>query len=213
MEAEFWHRRWETNTIGFHEAAANPLLVAHFGVLGVPMGGRVFLPLCGKTLSIGWLLSRGYEVVGAELSELAVGQLFTGLGMTPEVSETGRMKRYRGPGLDVLVGDIFDADRAMLGPVDAVFDRAALIALPPDMRPRYVPHVADISAEAGQLLVSYHYDDPERAGPPFSVPDDEVEALYGDRFDIRRLETIGPAGRDRTVPGAGETVWHMKGRS
>lgn len=212
MEAEFWHRRWETNAIGFHEATANPLLVAHFGVLGVPMGGRVFLPLCGKTLSIGWLLSRGYEVVGAELSELAVGQLFAGLGMTPETSETGRLKRYRGSGLDVLVGDIFDVDRAMLGPVDAVFDRAALVALPAEVRGRYAVHVADIAAGAPQLVLGYEYDQSLMNGPPFSVTGEEIRQHYEGAYEVIALADEILDGGIRQAGSVRETVWHMKHR-
>lgn len=34
MEADFWHRKWATNDIGFHQGEANPLLVKHFAALG-----------------------------------------------------------------------------------------------------------------------------------------------------------------------------------
>ena len=81
MDAIFWHQRWGANDIPFHERAANPLLVKYFQALSLGEGGRVFLPLCGKTLDIGWLLSNGYDVAGAELSEIAVRQLFIELGM------------------------------------------------------------------------------------------------------------------------------------
>ena len=63
MEHDFWHDRWESNRIGFHESAPNPLLTEHFPALSVPNSGRVFVPLCGKTLDIGWLLSQGQRVV------------------------------------------------------------------------------------------------------------------------------------------------------
>ncbi|MGZ8252407.1 MAG: thiopurine S-methyltransferase, partial [Methylophilaceae bacterium] len=71
MEASFWHNKWQRGEIAFHQSDANPLLVAHFEALNLPKGSRVFLPLCGKTLDIAWLLAGGYRVVGAELSEIA----------------------------------------------------------------------------------------------------------------------------------------------
>ena len=212
MEAEFWHRRWETNNIGFHEGGANPLLVAYFADLGVPLGGRVFLPLCGKTLSIGWLLSRGYGVVGAELSQLAVDQLFAGLGMTPKISEAGRLPRYSGPGIDIFVGDIFDIDHVMLGPVDAVLDRAALVALAADIRGRYARHVAEIAGGAPQLVIGYEYDQSLMNGPPFSVTGDEIRQYYEDAYKVIGLGAEDLPGGLREASSVRETVWHMKPR-
>ena len=74
MEASYWHERWGENRIAFHEKQANALLVEHFKRLELDAGARVFVPLCGKTLDIGWLLGRDLRVVGVELSELAVQQ-------------------------------------------------------------------------------------------------------------------------------------------
>lgn len=136
MDADFWHDKWDNNQIGFHQADGNPLLVKHFPALALQTGARVFVPLCGKTRDIAWLLAQGCRVVGAELSERAVQQLFAEMDVVPDVTEVGRLTRYTAEGIDVFVGDIFDLDKAVLGPIDAVFDRAALVALPQDMRVR-----------------------------------------------------------------------------
>ena len=80
MEPNFWHERWQQNQLGFHESEANSLLVAHFDALSLAPNSRVFVPLCGKTRDIAWLLSKGHRVVGIELSQLAIEQLFTDLG-------------------------------------------------------------------------------------------------------------------------------------
>lgn len=124
MEPNFWINRWETNQIGFHLSSANPLLVKHFNKLALPKGSRVFLPLCGKTLDIAWLLGQGYQVVGAELVEMAIVQLFEELRVKPEIKEVGKLKLYSAPHLSIFVGDIFDIDQKMLGEVAAVYDRA-----------------------------------------------------------------------------------------
>lgn len=76
MDTKYWHQRWETRNIGFHLNEANPLLVQYFKELNLLKDSRVFLPLCGKTRDISWLLAQGYQVVGAELNELAITELF-----------------------------------------------------------------------------------------------------------------------------------------
>lgn len=187
MDADFWHQRWEAERIGFHEGAPNPLMVANFQNLSLKPDSRVFVPLCGKTLDIAWLLSRRYRVVGVELSGLAIGQLFEELGVEPNITVAGGLNRYSGPGIDIFVGDFFGLTSAMLGPVDAIFDRAALVALPEEMRSRYAKHLAEITGDAPQLLVTYEYDQQLMDGPPFSVTGDEVRRHYGDRYDISLL--------------------------
>lgn len=107
MEASFWHQKWERGEIGFHENEINSFLIKHFEALNPPKGSRIFLPLCGKTRDIGWFLANGYRVIGAELSELAIHELFTELGITPEISKDGRLTCYRAENLDILAGDFF----------------------------------------------------------------------------------------------------------
>jgi thiopurine S-methyltransferase len=141
MEHSFWHERWESGRIGFHQGKPNKLLLAHFHALGLADRSRVFLPLCGKTLDIGWLLSQGHRVAGAELSELAIVQLFEDLGVEPDVSRiSGELKRYSADRHRHLRRRrIFNLTAELLGPVDAVFDRAALVALPKRCAAAYAP--------------------------------------------------------------------------
>jgi len=179
MEPNFWLERWQTNQIGFHLPAANPMLVKHFKSLALPSGSRVFLPLCGKTLDIAWLLSQGHRVVGAELAELAIVQLFEELAVSPTITTAGDLKRYSAHNLDMFVGDVFHLTAQMLGTVHAVFDRAALVALPEDIRFRYSKHLLSISKNAPQLLITFVYDQSLVAGPPFSITNAEVERHYG----------------------------------
>ena len=92
MDAEFWHQRWGANEIGFHQEQGTPLLKAHFSKLNLAVGSRVFIPLCGKTKDIAWLLAQGVHVIGAELSELAIEALFADLGLRPDVTELGKLR-------------------------------------------------------------------------------------------------------------------------
>ncbi len=210
MDANFWHERWKTNNIGFHEGAANALLVKYFKQLSLAKGSRVFLPLCGKTLDIPWLLSNGYRVVGAELSEIAIEQLFTELGVQPKISEVGEMDRYSAKNIDIFVGDIFNLSREVLGSVDAIYDRAALVALPEEMRQRYSAHLMQITNKAPQLLICFEYDQSLMEGPPFSVSNDEVNRHYRGSYDLTLLANIDMPGGLKGKCAAKENVWLLK---
>lgn len=209
MDAGFWHNRWQTNQTGWHERAVNPLLVTHFPSLNAPPGGRVFVPLCGKSLDLGWLLSRGYAVAGAELSELAVTQLFADLGVEAHISELGTHKLFRGEKIDIFVGDLFDLSRDILGPVDAVYDRAALVALPEATRVTYSAHLKALTTLAPQLVIGYEYDQAAVAGPPFSVTPAELHRHYSDGYALTLLARVDvPGGLKGTCP-ATEHVWRL----
>jgi thiopurine S-methyltransferase len=210
MDPSFWHQRWEKNEIAFHESAANPLLVRHFKSLSLAKGSRVFLPLCGKTLDIGWLLSGGFRVAGAELSEMAVRQLLAELGVEPKISEIGNVKHYSAGNIDIFVGDIFHLSGNILGPVDAIYDRAALVALPEEMRKRYAAHLKEITAKAPQLLICYTYDQTLMEGPPFSVSNKEVRRLYGDSYELTLLESADVSGGLKGRGAAREDVWLLR---
>ena len=210
MDANFWQQRWEKNETAFHQSEANPLLVKHFENLSLVKGSRIFLPLCGKTLDIPWLLSQGYRVAGAELSELAVAQLFTKLGVTPKVSEVGQAYHYSATNIDIFVGDIFNLSEYTLGPVDATYDRAALVALPKEMRDRYTLHIREITHQAPQLLICFEYDQSSMEGPPFSVNDEEVRKQYGDHYNITLVASTEVSGGLKGKYAAEEHVWLLQ---
>lgn len=194
MNPEFWQEKWQKREIAFHQAATNPLLVSWFNQLALAPGARVFLPLCGKSLDIHWLLAQGYHVVGAELSEMAVQELFAELGLIPTVSSAGNLLHYQADKLQVFVGDIFQLSDKTLGPVAAIYDRAALVALPDAMRLRYAQHLITISQSAPQLVICFEYDQAQLPGPPFSVDSAEMHKLYSKVYSLNCLEK-------REVPG------------
>ncbi|HEX3836364.1 MAG TPA: thiopurine S-methyltransferase [Steroidobacteraceae bacterium] len=207
MEADFWHERWHRNQLGFHEPHANPLLIAHFDAMALPAGSRIFVPLCGKTLDIHWLLSRGHRVAGAELSRIAVQQLFEGLGITPHTTRVDELTRYSAPDIDIFQGDIFDLSRSELREVDAIYDRAALIALPEPLRSRYARHLAEITDRARQLVICVNYEQQRLAGPPFSVNAAEVARLYEYAYELKALGSADVVGGLKGKCPATEDVW------
>jgi len=212
MEHDFWHERWQNNQTAFHEDDGNALLHKYFGTLELSPGARVFVPLCGKTRDIGWLLDQGLRVAGVELSEIAIRQLFDDLKIVPEVSTEGPLTRYAARHLDIYVGDYFALSAAILGLVNAVYDRAALVALPADMRKRYAAHLCSLTGTAKQLLLTYEYDQSKMDGPPFSVIADEVEALYAEVYAIDMLEHLAIPGSFKRKVDATEAVWLLTPR-
>jgi len=207
MDSQFWIDKWDRNEIGFHKSEAHPLLVKHFDALSLTKGARVFLPLCGKTLDIAWLREQGVHIVGAELSERAVEGLFHSMEIAPTKTQIRSLTRYSAEGIDIYAGDIFDLSRDVLGTVDLVYDRAALVALPEDMRERYASHLTDLTGTAPQLLISFDYTQSEMKGPPFSAPHAEVRRLYAPHYDIAPLASVPVEGGLKGHCPAMEEVW------
>jgi thiopurine S-methyltransferase len=210
MDASFWHQKWEKGDIGFHQSEANAFLIEHFDQLNLAKGSRVFLPLCGKSRDIAWLLTRGYRVAAAELSELAISELFSDLGVEPTISNLGKLARYCAKDIDLFVGDIFDVSAEVLGQVDAVYDRAALVAMPATMRNQYTSHLMEITSVAPQLLICYEYDQQLMDGPPFSVSKAEVTHYYGAAYQLKHAESKHVAGGFKGKVASIETVWLLQ---
>jgi len=210
MEADFWHQRWKDNEIAFHNSATHPLLCRYLNTLSLSEHSRIFLPLCGKTLDIAWLLDNGYRVVGAELSELAIRQLFAELGVEPRVTQTDKALLFSAEAIDIFVGDIFHLSAEILGSVDAIYDRAALVALPEEMRKHYSKNLMQITGSAPQLLITFEYDQSLLQGPPFSIDGDEVRRHYGANYRVSLLETITVPGGLKGKVAAAESIWLLR---
>lgn len=207
MDSNFWHQLWESNDIGFHQRAVNPLLAEYFNALSLADGCRLFIPLCGKTLDIAWLLSKGYRVAGAELNKPAVEQLFSELGVEPRISKLGKLDCYSAENIDIFVGDIFNLSAEILGDVDAIYDRAALVALPEVMRKQYRSHLLEITHVAPQLLLTFEYDQTLMEGPPFSISANDIKRYYSDIYTLNLLKQIKIPGGLKGQCEASETIW------
>lgn len=209
MQPDFWHSKWEKREIAFHEGSPNKLLTKHFDSMQLDPKSRIFVPLCGKTRDIGWFLERGHRVAGAELNESAVKELFEELDVTPKVTARGPLKHYSADELEVFVGNVFDLSSEYLGAVDAVYDRAAMVALPQDMRARYAAHLVRLTHSAPQFVITFSYDQSKMSGPPFSVPHDELEGNYTEHYRLEILESREIEGGLKGVVQATETVHRL----
>ncbi len=188
MDKEFWFERWQKQEIGFHENKVNARLKKFIQRI-CPLGGHVFVPLCGKTLDIGWLLKSGYKVTGVELSRTAILALFEQLELTPALTTVGKFVMYSARNITIYEGDFFDLQQIHLLDIDCVYDRASLVALPPDLRERYVKHLPEVSDYTPQLLITLDYDSSLLAGPPFAIKKKDVYAYYGQAFSLKILES------------------------
>lgn len=189
MHEDFWIARWARNEIGFHQDEINPYLRRHWPALGLTPGARVLVPLCGKSLDLVWLAGQGLRVLGVELVERAVEDFFAEQDLQPQVSASGPFKVYSSGNLQIFCGDIFALSPADVADCQAVYDRAALIAFPPEMRERYAAHLSGILPSACQgLLVTLDYDQAQRKGPPFAVSDVEVRRLLAADWSLEVLE-------------------------
>jgi len=215
MDISFWHERWKQNEIGFHQAGFNSHLQEFWPSLGLPAAGRVFVPLCGKSRDLLWLRAQGHDVLGVEVSPIAVSDFFQENRLTCEVTRRDPFEVWAADGLTVLCGDFFALTPDWLAGMHAVFDRASLIALPPDMRARYAAHLAAILPPAVTiLLITMEYPAGGMQGPPFSVDESEVKALYEKHFKVTSLLrkdilAENPRFRERGLNALHEHVYRM----
>jgi thiopurine S-methyltransferase len=191
MEKDYWQERWKQEETGFHQNEVNQYLRQYWQALHLAAGSEVFVPLCRKSRDMAWLSEQGYAVLGVETSEVAVQAFFKENGYIPNHASSEKFDRYDANGIGILCGDFFDLSKHDLLKTSAVYDRASLIALPPEMRERYTRHLLNILPPATQmLLITLDYPQQEMAGPPFAVSASEVETLYHERFTIRLLSQM-----------------------
>ena len=188
MSADEWHDRWRNGRIGFHQQDVAHPLVKFWPTLNVADGSRVFVPLCGKSLDLLWLRNRGHDVIGVELSAIAVESFFMENGILARRKPRQGFDEYWAAHIRLLQGDLFGLIPQMLDPCAAVYDRAALIAMPAELRASYVDKLADLTAPGtSTLLITIEYPQNEMAGPPFSVDSLAVNRLYSAHHKVREL--------------------------
>lgn len=220
MELDFWHTRWQNNEIGFHQPHVNPYLVYYYGQHGPDQATRgklrVFVPLCGKSKDLLWLSKNGYGVVGVECSEIAVEAFFRENNLPLEKQAQGAHIKYSSGRIDIWLGDFFGLQAEQLGAITDVFDRASLIALPPELRRQYAGKMLELLPNGVRvLLVTLTYPQHEMNGPPFSVSEEEVHALYQSQFSINKLAAkntleMEPRFKQKGLTSLIETAYKLK---
>ena len=212
MQKDYWLERWVRGDTGFHQDEVNPYLLQYWAELNLVPGSEVFVPLCGKSHDMRWLLGQGHSVLGVELSGVAVQAFFDESSCIPHHVPHGKFDAWEADGVCILQGDFFDLDRKDLRNAGAVYDRASLIALPPEMRERYAGHLLNVLPPATSImLVTLDYPHLEMSGPPFPVSPDEVATLY-EKKEIRVLGQVDvldqtPRFRERGLTRLRENIF------
>ncbi len=187
----YWIERWKREDTGFHQNEINPYLRQYWEELHLARGSEVFVPLCGKSRDMLWLHEQGYSVLGVELSSIAVQAFFEENAYSPSRIPREKFEQWKANGIRILCGDFFELSKDDLVKASAVYDRASLVALSPDIRARYTFHLLSILPPGTQiLLITFDYPQQEMPGPPFAVSPGEVEALYRGRAEIRLLAQL-----------------------
>ena len=190
MGPQFWHEQWQLNHIGFHQAKVHPMLSEHWPVLGLA-AGQVFVPLCGKSLDMAWLRSQGHTILGVELSPLAVADFFKEQALDVSTRSAEGFDWYENDGFQLLSGDFFHLEPRHLEKVAVVYDRAALIAMPPQLQIRYAEHLLHLLPHRPPILIiTFEYVEEEMEGPPFSVSDQRINELFGHVYSIGTLSAV-----------------------
>lgn len=214
MEKEFWHQRWRQGQIGFHSDQVHWALTRHWASLAHAQGEPVLVPLSGKSLDMHWLRDHGHPVHGIELDPIAVRDFFAEWGRQPQALDTvtTELAAYRADDVVLWQGDFFDYRPAQT--FTAFYDRAALIALPPEMRVAYIGHLRRcLKAGAGGLLVTLEYDQKQKEGPPFSVLPEEASGLQGFISEVlERRDVLAESAKfkNRGIRSLHETVYRLR---
>jgi thiopurine S-methyltransferase len=209
LQPEFWHERWRAGQIGFHQSAVDRNLREQWPLLELASGSRVFVPLCGKSLDLLWLRDRGHRVAGVELSAVALESLLMEHGIPAMRRTLDHFDVYQAADLQLYCGDFFALNPPLLGPVAAVYDRAALISWIPELRAGYVAHISALTRPGTQtLLVTLEYAQTQMKGPPFSVTADDVEHLYTRNHAIQELSKHDVLGTEPRLRSRGVTQLH-----
>ena len=190
MQNEYWHHRWKKNEIEFDQKEPNVHLIKYINILNLKPHSTLFVPLCGKSIDMLWLSKQQYKIIGNELDYSASCAFFEENQFLFKENNTPHFKVLSTHNITILSGDFFRLNKEILGSIDAIYDRAALIALPLEMRKEYAKKIIDLSNPGNQMfLITGSYDQNIMKGPPFSVDEMEVNSLYSKYFHIEEIYT------------------------
>lgn len=200
---QLWLQTWRDKQIDFHQTSVNQLLTRFWPSLHLPRASRVFVPLCGKSLDMLWLAQQGHDVIGVELSPVAVRAFFKDNRLQAKKCRVGGFTLWRHGRISILCGDYFALNKTDLGRIDTVYDRAALTALPEELRGQYVAQLQNIVPETATvfLLTTEDAAEDETLAQALGV-DEEVKALYSTCFDIDLAHVESVFEADPEAPDA-----------
>ncbi len=216
MEISYWQSRWQKNKTGWHMDVVYPQLPKLWPVLSLKKGTRVFVPLCGKSLDMKWLAEQGYYVIGVDVSGKALHEFMNIVPQSFSEYSSHGFSIYRSASIELWEGDFLKLPAAKIPELDAIYDKASIVALPADMRKIYAHKLLELCSDQTQILLqTFVYDQDEMNGPPFSVDEKEIRGLLGHQFDLQllheqsKLEELGKFQRRGLSSYLTEQVYHL----
>ena len=189
MELSYWLSRWRKNKIGFHMPEGYPALEPHLKNIPLPKKKTVLVPLCGKSRDLLTLTRYFDKVIGVEISEKAIREFLQETGLKATEKSFADFKIFETEPITFWCGNFFKLPVRKINPVDLIYDKAALVALPPGRRPEYAEKLLTFCTNSTSILVHHFiYKQDEMPGPPFSVFEKELENYFGDMFSSVVLE-------------------------
>tara|TARA_R110002110_G_scaffold415800_1_gene656285 strand:- start:42688 stop:43344 length:657 start_codon:yes stop_codon:yes gene_type:complete len=188
MDQAFWHEKWNSDNIPFNQKQPNPFMVKFFNRLNLKPGSTIFAPLCGKSVDLVWLAEQGFKVIGSELNYQACKDFYHENAIPFKEHKEKSFHFFSSENITLLAGDFFELSNDIIGKIDAIYDRASLIALPSDTRLLYAEKIINLTnANTHLFLITIGYKQSQMQGPPFSVNETEVYQLYSQYFHIETV--------------------------
>lgn len=193
MQKQQWIERWQTGKTSFHMPEPNELLIQYLSVLALQENDIIFVPLCGASIDMLYLIQQGYRVIGCELSEIACQQFFLENKLPYEKTQQANFIVYKADNITLFCGDIFSLTSEHTGKINAIYDRAALIALPADKQNSYAAKLQELMPKLNLFLLSVTHDSAD--GPPFSISKNKIEHI----FSVAELTELSSSTQTNTV--------------
>ncbi len=213
---EYWLKRWESSDISFHQDKVNYKLISFIHKMKAKKGDAVFVPLCGKSLDMLWLLNHGFRVVGMELSPIACRAFFSENNLDVQVVEYNNFTCFKSRNIEIFCGDFFEINPKDVA-VSSVYDRGALVAFHPDLWHKYATRLMQITNKKADILLLALETSCKVQGPPFPIDASEIDLLFGEDYLITQLKRenctdISPGFFDKGFKNLIHTVYHLEPR-
>ncbi len=188
MEISYWQSRWRNDKIGWHLDVVYPPLRKFWSQLSLKSQARILVPLCGRSQDMKWLAEQSCRVIGVEVSQKALQDFMELWDEEFTTDSSHGFTIYQSTSIELWQGDFMKIPENKIKPVDAIYDKAAIVALPENMRNEYAKKLLNLCNTHTQILLqTFEYKQDEMNGPPFSVDEKEISRLFGDRFSITLL--------------------------
>lgn len=214
MDKAYWLNRWETGNTRFNEPVPHRYLVKYFDELNLSPGDSIFVPLCGKSVDMVWMMRHKHPIIGVEISPIAINDFLAENEIQALKSQEDGFCVYRHNLGMLYQGDLFTFNPACLNEIKAVYDRGCFVALPPmSIRLQYIDWLKSTLQTGTRILfISIEHNNPSIAEPPFSVSDKELRQYFNKEFSVNLLRKeeaaeIKPHWQERGIKCLWESVY------